>query len=156
MGILPAPPTKSFKGACEWGFDEDRVRAIAKEESYWWQLAAGDFTYDTSLCPSGAIIAVPGATDPANCPDISIDFGGLSPNSTKSTALVVNYKLAYQHACLDGKISYPSNQNSDYTNSDTYDMLLRPINQWLPDFGGRNATIITAQMSRALFRVSLG
>jgi len=52
-------------GACELGLDEDLVRAIAKEKSHWWQLAAGDFTYDTYLYPSGAIIAVPVATDPA-------------------------------------------------------------------------------------------
>jgi hypothetical protein len=61
----------------------------------------------------------------------AVDFGGTLPNSTESTAFAVNYKLLYQHACFDGKISYLSNQSSDYPNSGTYDMRLRPINQWL-------------------------
>jgi hypothetical protein len=42
-------------GACKWGFDEDLVRAIAANESWWRQSAHGDVVYSSNLCPSGAV-----------------------------------------------------------------------------------------------------
>ena len=39
--------------ACKWGFDPNIVRAQAVDESYWRQLAAGDYTNNRSLCPPG-------------------------------------------------------------------------------------------------------
>jgi hypothetical protein len=84
---------------------------------------------------------------PRIVPIKAVDFGGLSPNSTKSTAFVDNYKLAYRHACFDDKISFLSNQSSDYPNSATYDMLwgLRPDQSWLTGGWWTEATIIAAQ-----------
>lgn len=119
-------------GACKWGFDEDLVRAIATEETHWRQPGAGDFTYDTSLCPSGAVYSDGGCYQSYGITQIKAgDFGGTFPNSTNSTAFAIDYKLAYQRACFDGNISYLAEQSSDYPNSGTYDMLWGCVDQWL-------------------------
>jgi hypothetical protein len=119
-------------GACKWGFDEDLVRAIAQEESGWRQPAAGDFTYNTSLCPSGAVYSGGGCYQTYGILQIkALDFVGTFPNSTQSTAFAVDYKLAYQRACYEGQISYLSGLSSDYPSGSSYDMLWGCVDQWL-------------------------
>jgi Bacterial Ig domain len=119
-------------GACKWGFDEDLVRAIAVEETHWRQPAAGDFTYNTSLCPSGAVYSGGGCYQTYGIVQIKApDFVGTFPNSTQSTAFAVDYKLAYQRACYEGQVSYLSGISSDYPSSSSYDMLWGCVDQWL-------------------------
>jgi autotransporter family porin len=119
-------------GACKWGFDEDLVRAIAQEESGWRQPAAGDFTYNTSQCPSGAVYSGGGCYQTYGIMQIKApDFIGTFPSSTQSTAFAVDYKLAYQRACYEGQVSYLSGLSSDYPSGSSYDMLWGCVDQWL-------------------------
>jgi hypothetical protein len=97
-------------GACKWGVDEDVVRAEAAAESHWLQSAAGDTTTDFSLCPPGA--GFPGAWNGAQYKQSYgimqmkyKSFGGW-PLSKDSTAFNVDFRLAYQRACMNGDISY--------------------------------------------------
>jgi autotransporter family porin len=119
-------------GACKWGFDEDLVRAVAVEETHWRQPAAGDFTYNTSLCPSGAVYSGGGCYQTYGIMQIKAPYSvGTFPNSTQSTAFAVDYKLAYQRACYEGQVSYLSERSSDYPSGSSYDMLWGCVDQWL-------------------------
>jgi len=119
-------------GACKWGFDEDLVRAMAAEESWWKQPATGDFTYDTTQCPSGAVYSGGGCYESYGILQIKArDATGSYPSSLQSTAFNVDYKLAYQRACYEGKISYLSSRSSDYPSSSSYDMLWGCVDEWL-------------------------
>ena len=118
-------------GACKWGFDEDLVRAIAANESWWHQPRHNDFTTDTSRCPSGGAYHDGGCDVTYGLLQIkSTDFSGTFPDSWNSTAFNVDYKLAYQRACFEGKISYLSQRSSDYPSSDQNDMLWGCVDQW--------------------------
>jgi autotransporter family porin len=119
-------------GACKWGFDEDLVRSMAAEESWWKQPATGDFTYDTTQCPSGAVYSGSGCYESYGILQIKArDATGSYPSSLQSTAFNVDYKLAYQRACYEGKISYLSSRSSDYPSSSSYDMLWGCVDEWL-------------------------
>jgi autotransporter family porin len=118
-------------GACKWGFDENLVRAIADNESGWYQSGAGDLTYDLSLCPAGAVY------DGGECALSygimqvkSTDYTGTFPYSHTSTALDVDYKLAYQRACFEGKIAYLGELSPNYPNGDENNMLWGCVDQW--------------------------
>jgi hypothetical protein len=118
-------------GACKWGFDEDLVRAIAANESWWRESAAGDLTYNSSLCPSGANYSNGGCDLSYGIAQIkSTDYGGTFPYSWKSTAFNVDYKLAYQRACFEGKIAYLTERSSSYPNGDENNMLWGCVDQW--------------------------
>jgi hypothetical protein len=79
-------------GARKWGFDEDLVRATAAEESWWKQPATGDFTYDTSQCPSGAVYSGSGCYESYGIFQIKArDATGSYPSSLQSTAFNVDY-----------------------------------------------------------------
>lgn len=88
-------------GACKWGFDEDIVRAVATQESYWSQAQLGDRTTDPVAC------ARIGATAP--CYE---SYGLLQvkptvheytwPGARDSTAFNVDYALAWRRACFEG------------------------------------------------------
>src|SRR5215469_2342409 len=89
-------------GACKWGFDEDLVRAIAMDESHWRQADEGDWTSDLTLCPPGTI-SNGGCNQSYGLLQIKYrSFPGTWPMSRESTAFNVDYKLAYQRACMDG------------------------------------------------------
>ncbi len=89
-------------GACKWGFDEDLVRAIAVDESHWRQADVGDWTTDTTLCPPGTISGG-GCYQSYGLLQIKYgSFPGTWPMSRDSTAFNVDYKLAYQRACMEG------------------------------------------------------
>jgi hypothetical protein len=89
-------------GACKWGFDEDLVRAIAMDESHWRQADAGDWTTDTNLCPPGSVSGG-GCYQSYGLLQIKYrSFPGTWPMSRDATAFNVDYKLAYQRACMEG------------------------------------------------------
>jgi hypothetical protein len=97
-------------GACKWGVDEDVVRAEAVAESHWRQDGTGDRSADMSLCPPGLGFA--GAWNGQTCmQSYGIlqmkykSFGGW-PLSKNSTAFNVDFRLAYQRACMNGDINY--------------------------------------------------
>jgi hypothetical protein len=99
-------------GACKWGFDVNVVRAIAADESWWHQSAAGDdgVTYGIMQIKS-------------------TDYPDTAPMSLNSTAFNVDWKLAYQRACFDGTISYLQGSNG-YPNGDAGNMLWGCVGQW--------------------------
>src|SRR5579872_135172 len=118
-------------GACKWGFDEDLVRAIAADESWWHQSAHGDLTSNTGLCPSGAEYT--GSECALSYGIVQVkatDYLGTFPDTHTSTAFDVDYKLAYQRACFEGKIGYLSQRSSNYPNGDENNMLWGCVDQW--------------------------
>jgi hypothetical protein len=126
-------------GACKWGVDEDVVRAEAAAESHWLQSGAGDSTSDRSLCPSGT--GYQGAWDGTRCmQSYGImqmkykSFGGW-PLSKDSTAFNVDFRLAYQRACMNGDINYlaqrvPEPGYPTYPNGTTDQMMWGCMGDW--------------------------
>jgi autotransporter family porin len=126
-------------GACKWGIDEDVVRAEAVAESHWRQEDSGDQSYDNSKCPPG--IGFAGAWDGASCQQSYgimqvkfTSFGGW-PLPKDSTAFNVDFRLAYQRACMNGDISYlgqrvPSDDNPRYPQGSTDQMLWGCMGDW--------------------------
>lgn len=126
-------------GACKWGIDEDVVRAEAVVESHWRQDDVGDVSYDLSLCPPGS--GFPGAWDGTSCQQSygimqvkSSNFGGW-PLPKDSTAFNVDFRLAYQRACMNGDIAYlaqqtPLGDNPRYPNGNTDQMLWGCMGDW--------------------------
>ena len=75
-------------GAYKWGFDPNMVRAIAANESWWHQYETG---------ASYGILQIQLSS-----------FRATYPLSLQSTAFNVDFKLAYQRACVNGYINYLS------------------------------------------------
>ncbi len=101
-------------GACKWGIDEDVVRAQAIVESDWNQQRASDRSFDRSQCPPGS--GYEGAWNGVECQESYgimqvkySSFGGW-PLTKNSTAFNVDFRLAYQRACMNGDIHYLSQQ----------------------------------------------
>lgn len=118
-------------GACKWGFDEDLVRAIAADETWWHQSGHGDLTSNTSLCPSGAIWTGSECALSYGIMQVkSSDYAGTFPDSHTSTAFDIDYKLAYQRACFEGKVSYLTQRSSNYPNGNQDNMLWGCVDQW--------------------------
>jgi len=118
-------------GACKWGFDEDLVRAMAADETWWHQSGHGDFTSNSNVCPSGANFHNGGCDQSYGIMQVKLtDYTGTFPDSHTSTAFDVDYKLAYQRACFEGKIGYLSERSSNYPNGDQNNMLWGCVDQW--------------------------
>jgi hypothetical protein len=77
-------------GAYKWGIDEDLMRAIAVQESYWRQSTVGD---------KGASFGLMQVKD--HYANGSLLFGGY-PWTQRSTPLNVDFFGAHFRACLDG------------------------------------------------------
>jgi len=126
-------------GACKWGIDEDVVRAEAVAESHWRQDDVGDVSYDRSICPPGG--GFPGAWDGSSCQQsygiMQVkfrDFGGW-PLPKDSTAFNVDFRLAYQRACMNGDIAYLAEQSPmgdypPYPRGSTEQMLWGCMGDW--------------------------
>jgi hypothetical protein len=126
-------------GACKWGVDEDVVRAEAVAESHWRQYGTGDRTSNQSLCPPGD--GFRGAWDGSSCMQSYgilqmkyMSFGGF-PASKDSTAFNVDFRLAYQRACMNGDINYlphriPPAGYPVYPNGSTDEMLWGCMGDW--------------------------
>jgi len=126
-------------GACKWGIDEDAVRAEAVAESHWRQNDVGDTSHDTSLCPPGS--GFPGAWDGTACQQSYgimqvkfSNFGGW-PLPKDSTPFNVDFRLAYQRACMNGDISYlaqqtPAGDYPRYPNGNADQMMWGCMGDW--------------------------
>ncbi len=91
-------------GACKWGFDTDIVRAMAVEESYWYQSKTGDVTNDPKQCVGGA--AVPCPTSFGLLQIKHVFRPGSYPYSARYTAFNLDYALAVLRACYEGWVTY--------------------------------------------------
>jgi hypothetical protein len=122
-------------GACKWGFDVDLVRAIAMDESHWLQSDVGDWTTDTRRCPPGSISGG-GCFQSYGLLQIKYNsFPGTWPMSRDDTAFNVDYKLAYQRACMEGKIEWlrhdvPQAGFPSYPNGSASQMLWGCVGDW--------------------------
>lgn len=126
-------------GACKWGIDEDVVRAEAVAESHWRQADVGDESHDTAQCPPGS--GFPGAWDGTSCQQsygiMQIKFSSFGgwPLSKDSTAYNVDFRLAYQRACMNGDITYlgdqaPAGDYPRYPNGTIDQMLWGCMGDW--------------------------
>ena len=86
-------------GACKWGIDEDILRAVAAEESWWHQTTIGDQDHCGST-PNGSW----GIMQVMNSCTGSIVHGGY-PDTANETGLDVDYYAAHIRACFDGAFS---------------------------------------------------
>jgi autotransporter family porin len=94
--------------ACKWGIDEDSIRASAVNESNWYQNEVGD-NCGTAGEASYGILQIKNK----DCSGAVIHGG--YPDTTESTALVVDWYAARMRSCYDGDFSwlYPSGQTVD-------------------------------------------
>ena len=107
-------------GAYKWGFDPDLVRAIAVNESGWDQSAQGDIGNGTSW----GILQIKQS-----------DYPATYPMSEESTAFNVDFKLAYQQACVQGDIPYltqraPLDGHATYPSPDPTEQLWGCVGDW--------------------------
>jgi len=107
-------------GAYKWGFDPNVVRAIAVNESDWEQGAEGDIGNGTSW----GILQIKQS-----------DFPATYPMSSESTAFNVDFKLAYQRACVQGDIPYlservPLDGHNAYPSADASEQLWGCVGSW--------------------------
>ena len=102
-------------GAYKWGFDPNLVRAIAADESWWHQYETG---------ASVGILQV----------KIS-SFRAGYPMTLQSTAFNVDFKLAYQKACVRGYVNYlgaltPQGGHHRYPSPDPNEQLWGCVGNW--------------------------
>jgi len=102
-------------GAYKWGFDPNLVRAIAANESWWHQYETG---------ASYGILQIQLRSFPATY-----------PMSLQSTAFNVDFKLAYQRACVNGYINYlgritPTGGYHSYTSPNAHVQLWGCVGNW--------------------------
>jgi hypothetical protein len=116
QGQFTGTTTEMFSWAgCRWGIDEDTLRAVAVQESYWHISTVGDYCGKRGQGSYG-LTQIKNAT----C-DGQLGWGGY-PDSTQSSAFDVDFYGAYLRSCYDG---------------DYYDG-----GSWL--YGGRTVTQIAA------------
>jgi autotransporter family porin len=87
--------------SCKWGFDEDRVRAIAATESWWHQSQLGDYTSNPSLCAAGYTVPCPRSFGIHQVTWTS-DPVGTFPASRDSTAFNLDASLLVHRICYEG------------------------------------------------------
>jgi len=81
--------------ACKWGLDENLLRAVAVQESYWHQSTVGDSCGRAGQASYGLL-----QVKNAHC-DGSSDIGGY-PWTQRSTAFAVDTYGAWIRSCLNG------------------------------------------------------
>ena len=88
-------------GACKWGFDENTVRAIAAQESWWNQSTVGDMVNG-----QGQSFGLLQVRAPVH--------SGTFPWSQNSTAFNIDYALAWRRACFEGYLDWlPASAKGD-------------------------------------------
>lgn len=88
-------------GACKWGLDEDIVRSVAAQESWWRQSTKGDF--NGSDYESYGLLQVRRTY-----------HQGTYPLSYESVPFNVDYALGWRRACMDGYFDWiPASSKGD-------------------------------------------
>jgi hypothetical protein len=90
--------------ACKWGFEDNLVRAMAVNESFWLQRTVSDYEQDRSRCPPG--FAPPCPTSFGLLQIKHYVHRGTYPYARTSTAFNVDYALAMQRVCYEGWLRY--------------------------------------------------
>ncbi|MBA3724440.1 MAG: hypothetical protein H0W89_06175 [Candidatus Levybacteria bacterium] len=88
-------------GACKWGLDEEIVRAVAAQESWWRQSTLGD--YNGKDYESYGLLQVRRTY-----------HEGTHPTSVTSVPFNVDYALGWRRACMDGYFDWiPAESRGD-------------------------------------------
>ncbi|MGH9761726.1 MAG: Ig-like domain-containing protein, partial [Blastocatellia bacterium] len=129
--------------SCKWGFNPSVTRALAAGESHWMESGAGDLTRDTGLCPPGAVWRNGECAQSYGIIQIKYIYMPRTwPLSHTSTAFNLDYKLAVQRACYDGKISYLRQRGAGYGGGSPSYRLWGCVGEWFSgswyDSGSRN------------------
>lgn len=80
-------------GACKWGFDEDIIRAIAVNESWWMQSTQGN--YEGGSPTAFGLLQV----------KVTV-HENTWPWALESTAFNIDYALAWRRSCYEGYFSH--------------------------------------------------
>ncbi len=94
-------------GACKWGLDADILRAVAVQESHWYQSTVGDKSDNAADCVDGATPPCPTSFGIMQLKHIYLP--GSYPLSQRSTAFNVDYYGARTRACYEGWVTYLGN-----------------------------------------------
>ncbi|MGH7987149.1 MAG: Ig-like domain-containing protein [Candidatus Binataceae bacterium] len=129
--------------SCKWGFNPSVTRAIAAGESHWMESGAGDLTSDTKLCPPGAVWRSGKCSQSYGIVQIKYIYMPRTwPLSHTSTAFNLDYKLAEQRACYDGKIAYLHQRGAGYGGGSASYRLWGCVGEWFSgswyDSGSKN------------------
>jgi hypothetical protein len=109
--------------ACKWGVDEDIVRGMAADESWWNDNQIGDLTSDSSVCAYGHPIGADGVA--GQCPQ-SLGLTQLKwqfhqaayPQAGESNAYQLDYSFAVLRSCYEGNETYLN--STGYTAGDIW------------------------------------
>jgi hypothetical protein len=93
--------------ACKWGIDPDIVRAQAEQESYWHQSQLGDWTSDTSVCPSDGVFSNGGCYQSYGILQIKYRYFKTEwPMSRQDTAFNAETVYGWIRNCYEGWADY--------------------------------------------------
>jgi hypothetical protein len=93
--------------ACKWGIDPDIVRAQAEQESYWHQSQLGDWTSDTSVCPSDGVFSNGGCYQSYGILQIKYRYFKTEwPMSRQDTAFNAEMVYGWIRNCYEGWADY--------------------------------------------------
>jgi hypothetical protein len=100
--------------ACKWGLDEDIVRAMAANESWWRDNTGGDMTTNASVCAYGHTLGSDGVA--GQCPQsvglLQINwqyYKDAFPQAAQSNAYHLDYALAVWRTCYEGAFTWLNN-----------------------------------------------
>jgi autotransporter family porin len=89
-------------GACKWGLDEDIIRSVAAQESWWRQATLGDIN-SSGQPESYGLLQVR-----------KTYHTGTFPLSSQSVPFNVDYALGWRRACMEGYFNWiPSSAKGD-------------------------------------------
>jgi hypothetical protein len=90
--------------ACKWGFDEDRVRAVVAQESWWRQETVGDGGISFGVIQIKSTV-----------------WADTHPDSEDSVAFNLDYGLAVRRMCFEGYIPWLTQKAIDNGYTTTVD-----------------------------------
>lgn len=114
-------------GACKWGFNENLIKAMAANESWWKQTLHNNWT---TSCPSNHPLGSDSALYPMMC---HRDYGLLQlnydyydqawPEAETSSAMNVDTALGIVRACYEGYDLWIAQKNPSYTKNNIWGCL---------------------------------
>jgi Big-like domain-containing protein len=122
--------------ACKWGIDEDVLRAQAVNESQWTQSSNADLRTDQTKCMAGGWDGWTGSfcNQSYGLMQIKVFDYNAWPEAWTSTAFNVDFRGAFQRACMNGDISYLVGQTAQghptYPSRSRKEMLWGCIGEW--------------------------
>ena len=114
-------------GACKWGFDENTVKAMAANESWWKQALHNNWT---TQCPKNHPPGSDNAQYPTMCHrdygllQLNFDYYAAAwPEAETSSAMNVDTALSIVRACFEGYTLWMAQTNPSYAKGDAWGCL---------------------------------